>query len=58
MMDVVMNFIELMEDCQYYKEAMQIVEKKEALGQVSPDILRLTVCIVFCSCDYVVYDWS
>ena len=48
MMDVVMNFIEL----------MRILVLKLRLGQVSPDILRLTVCIVFCSCDYVVYDWS
>ena len=35
------DFAKVLIDCQYYKEAMQIVEKKEALGQVSPDILRL-----------------
>ena len=43
---------------EFYRTYGGLVEKKEALGQVSPDILRLTVCIVFCSCDYVVYDWS
>lgn len=35
------DFAKVLIDCQYYKEAIQIVEKKEALGQVSPDILRL-----------------
>lgn len=29
------DFAKVLIDCQYYKEAMQIVEKKEALGQVS-----------------------
>lgn len=37
------DFAKVLIDCRYYKEAMQIVEKKEALGQVSPDILRLDV---------------
>lgn len=35
------DFAKVLIDCQYYKEAIQIVEKKEALGQVSPDMLRL-----------------
>lgn len=39
--EVEVDFAKVLIDCQYYKEATQIVEKKQALGQVSADILRL-----------------